>query len=343
MSEQIDKRKAEHIQLCLTDQVEGKLITSGMERVKLIHNALPEIDFDQIDTGSSFLTKQQIKTPFLISSMTGGAEQADQINRHLAIAAEERGWIFALGSTRALIENESYRQSFQVRKYAPSIPVIANLGAVQLNYGFTIDQCKQIMELTEADALVLHLNTIQEVVQTNGDTNFSALLPKIEALCTAMDLPIGVKEVGWGIDGQTAYQLSQVGIQFIDIAGAGGTSWSQVEKLRSQDPVKRLAAEAFVDWGIPTVDSLLAVKEQVSNRSIIASGGMKTGVDAAKAIALGADHVGFARSILKEATTSVEAVLEVMQVREMELKMAMFGLGVASLAELRQTERIILT
>lgn len=339
MSDQINKRKAEHITLCLTDQVTGKGITSGMESVRLIHNALPEIDFNNISLTTSFLG-QEVTTPFLISSMTGGSEEATKINQNLAIAAEEQGWVFALGSTRALIENEDFRESFQVRKYAPTIPIIANLGAVQLNYGFSIDQCQQIIDMTEANALVLHLNTIQEVIQTNGDTNFENLLPKIEQLAETLDVPLGVKEVGWGIDGESAKQLRNAGIQFIDIAGAGGTSWSQVEKLRSTDPIRKEAAEAFVDWGIATVESLVTVKEMVSDASVFASGGMKTGVDAAKAIALGADFVGFARSLLKGATTSAEAVIKMMKTRELELKMAMFGLGTATIAELQRTDRI---
>lgn len=339
MSNEINKRKAEHIELCLTDQVTGVGITSGLESVRLIHNALPEINFDQISLQTNFLG-QPIATPFLISSMTGGTEQAAEINRHLATAAEQRGWVFALGSTRALIENKSYRESFKIRQYAPTIPIIANLGAVQFNYGFTAEKCQQILDITGANVFVLHLNSIQEVIQSNGDTNFLQLLTKIELLCQQLDVPVGVKEVGWGIDGDTAYRLSQVGIQFIDVAGAGGTSWSQVEKLRSHDPIRRVAAEAFVDWGNSTLECLLDVKKRVENKPIIASGGMKTGVDAAKVIALGASHVGFARSILKEAITSEEAVLSVMATRELELKMAMFGIGVETIEQLRQTSRV---
>ncbi|MBM7543110.1 type 2 isopentenyl-diphosphate Delta-isomerase [Amphibacillus cookii] len=342
MGSEINKRKAEHITLCLTDQVEGKGVTSGMESVRLVHNALPEIDFNNIMLNTSFLGAP-IATPFLISSMTGGAEQAGEINKHLATAAEERGWVFALGSTRALIEKESFRESFQIRKYAPTIPIVANLGAVQLNYGFSAEQCKDIVNMTGSTALVLHLNSIQEVIQTNGDTNFENLLPKIDQLTKSLEIPVGIKEVGWGIDGQTAKKLKDVGIQFIDVAGAGGTSWSQVEKLRSNDSIRKEAAEAFVDWGISTVESLVSIKEKVKGCPLIASGGMRTGVDAAKAMALGASHVGFARSILKQATTSTEAVLNVMETRELELKMAMFGLGIKTIEELKQTDRVLLT
>lgn len=339
MSELINQRKSEHIQITLDEKVTGENITTGFEKFRFIHNALPEIDFEEISLHTKFL-EHQSKTPFLISSMTGGAAFAESINRNLATAAEERGWALALGSTRALIESTQHRSSFQVRKYAPSIPIIANLGAVQLNYGFDVDKCRQIIDLTDANALVLHLNSIQEVIQTEGDTNFKNLLVKIEELCSKLGVPIGVKEVGWGIDGLTAKRLVDVGISFIDTAGAGGTSWSQVEKFRSNVPVKKKAAEAFSEWGIPTTDSIISVKEHIGNQPIIASGGMHTGLDAAKAIALGASMAGFGRSILKEATQSVEDVLEVMETKELELRMAMFGIGVANLKELKETKRL---
>lgn len=339
VTESIHQRKAEHIQIALNEKVTGDHITTGLERVHFVHNALPEIDFQEISIETSFLG-HAIKTPFLISSMTGGAAFAETINRHLAVAAEEKGWVLALGSMRALIESEEHRASFQVRKYAPNVPIIANLGAVQLNYGFQADLCKKIVEMSDANALVLHLNSIQEVIQPNGDTNFKDLLIKIEKLVSEMDIPIGVKEVGWGIDGNIAKKLTDVGISFIDVAGAGGTSWSQVEKYRSADPIKRAAADAFSEWGIPTVDSVASVRKKIGNQTIVASGGMATGLDAAKTIALGADAVGFGRSILKEATQSVEDVIQVMETKELELRIAMFGVGASNLKELQATDRV---
>lgn len=339
MPEEINKRKSEHINIVLNEKVTGTNVTTGFETVKLVHNALPEVDFGEISLATKFLGKS-IETPFLISSMTGGALMAENINRNLAIAAEERGWVLALGSTRALIESSEHHASFQLRKYAPNIPIVANLGAVQLNYGFGVEECKQIIDITDADVLVLHLNSIQEVVQDDGNMNFKELLSKIEELCSKLDVPVGVKEVGWGIDGEVAKRLTNVGISFIDVAGAGGTSWSQVEKFRSKEKTKRIAAEAFSDWGIPTVECVRSVRKQLPNQTIIASGGMRTGVDAAKAIAIGADHVGFARSILKEATETPEAVMEVMETRELELQMAMFGIGAATIEELKNTNRV---
>lgn len=185
MAGPINQRKSEHIQITLNENVTGDTITTGFEKVRFIHNALPEIDFRELAIDTTFLG-HKCKTPFLISSMTGGAAFAETINRNLAEAAEERGWGLALGSTRALIESAEHRASFQVRKYAPSIPIIANLGAVQLNYGFGVDECLRIIDITEADALVLHLNSIQEVIQPEGDTNFKSLLGKIEWLCNEL-------------------------------------------------------------------------------------------------------------------------------------------------------------
>lgn len=339
MTNSIEQRKSDHIQITLNEKVTGESISTGLESFTFIHNALPEIAFDEISTETTFLGFE-CKTPFLISSMTGGTALAETINRNLAEAAEESGWALALGSTRALLDSDGHAASFLMRKYAPNVPIIANLGAVQLNYGYNVEECRKIIEITEADMLVLHLNSIQEVIQENGDTNFKGLLTKIEHLCSTLEVPVGVKEVGWGIDGQTAKKLRDVGVAFIDVAGAGGTSWSQVEKFRAKDPIRRVAAEAFSEWGIPTVESIQLVRGELGNHPLIASGGMRTGLDGAKSIALGADLVGFGRSILKEATQSPEDVLEVMKIREMELRMSMFGIGAQTIQELKDTPRL---
>lgn len=336
----IEQRKSEHIQISLNKKVTGKSISTGLESLHFIHNALPEIDYNEISIETAFLSFT-CKTPFLISSMTGGTALAETINRNLATAAEERGWALALGSTRALLDSDGHPASFLMRKYAPSVPIIANLGAVQLNYGYSVDECREIIRITEADMLVLHLNSIQEVIQDRGDTNFKGLFQKIEQLCKTLEVPVGVKEVGWGIDGETASRLIESGVSFIDVAGAGGTSWSQVEKFRSKDPIRRAAAEAFSEWGIPTAETIKLVRGEIGNRPLIASGGLRTGLDAAKTIALGADLAGFGRSILKEATQSPEDVLEVMKIREMELRLAMFGIGAPTIQDLKDTRRLI--
>src|SRR5690625_4374046 len=227
-----------------------------------------------------------------------------------------------------------------IRKFAPTVPLIANLGAVQLNYGYSSEECQRIIDLTEADSLVLHLNSLQEVVQDGGDLNFENLLPKIEKICAELTVPVGVKEVGFGIDGVVAEKLYNAGISYIDVAGAGGTSWSQVEKLRSKDPLRKAAAEAFNNWGLPTKDCIVSVRSRLEQTPIVASGGMKTGVDAAKAITIGADMIGFARQLLESATESSEAVIQTMEQIELELKMTMFGIGVKTLVDLKNTNRV---
>ncbi|GAB3046026.1 type 2 isopentenyl-diphosphate Delta-isomerase [Virgibacillus ainsalahensis] len=339
MEQRINQRKTEHIRLCLTENVEGINKSTGLEGISFIHNALPEINFDNIDLSTSFLNKK-LNAPFLVSSMTGGSELATSINQNLALAAEKMGWAVALGSTRALLESSAHEDSFLIRKQAPTVPLIANLGAVQLNYGYGVEEAQRIIDKTEADSLVLHFNSLQEAVQDGGDLNFENLLPKIEKITKASSVPIGAKEVGFGIDGTVAEKLYNAGISYIDVAGAGGTSWSQVEKLRSLDPLKKAAAEAFNDWGLPTKDCLVSVRGKLPDVPLVASGGMKTGVDAAKAITIGADVIGFARQLLQAATESEEAVVKTMEQIELELKMVMLGIGVKTLNELKNTNRV---
>ncbi|MBU5467571.1 type 2 isopentenyl-diphosphate Delta-isomerase [Virgibacillus sp. MSJ-26] len=339
MEEGINKRKTEHIRLCLNDNVEGVNKSTGLEGISFIHNALPEINFKDVNLETSFLNKP-LQAPFLVSSMTGGSKLAADINQNLARAAEEKGWVIALGSTRALLESDAHQESFLIRKQAPTVPLIANLGAVQLNYGYGAEEAQRIVDMTEADSLVLHFNSLQEVFQDEGDLNFDTLLPKIEALCKKVNVPVGAKEVGFGIDGPVAKKLYDVGVSYIDVAGAGGTSWSQVEKLRSEDPMRKAAAEAFNNWGNPTKDCLVSVKSLLDNVPLVASGGMKTGVDAAKALTIGADVVGFARQLLQAATESTEAVIKQMDQIEFELKTTMFGIGAKFLDELKNTKRV---
>src|SRR5699024_5855421 len=251
MEEGINRRKTEHIRLCLDDNVEGVNKTTGLEGISFIHNALPEINFSDIKLDTEFLSKN-LRAPFLVSSMTGGSELAAKINQNLALAAEAKGWAIALGSTRALLESDAHQESFLIRKQAPSVPLIANIGAVQFNYGYGAEHCQRIVDLTGADSIVLHLNSLQEVVQDGGDLNFKDLLPKREKVCKELSVPVGVKEVGFGIDGTVARQLYDAGISYIDVAGAGGTSRSQVEKVRPPDERKKSEAEEINSWGAPT-------------------------------------------------------------------------------------------
>lgn len=339
MEKGINVRKTEHIRLCLEEDVESVDKTTGFEDIDFIHNALPEIDFNEIDLGTRFLDKP-LQAPFLVSSMTGGSKLAGSINQHLAEASEKRGWAVALGSTRALLEGDAHKESFLIRKFAPTVPLIANIGAVQFNYGYGLEECQRIVDLTEADALVMHLNSLQEVVQDGGDLNFKDLLPKIEQIANKLSVPVGVKEVGFGIDGTVARKLYDAGVTYIEVAGAGGTSWSQVEKLRSEEPLRKAAAEAFNSWGIPTKECIVSVKNALSEVPVVASGGMKTGLDAAKAITIGADVVGFAKQLLQSATESTESVLNTMDQIELEMKMAMLGIGVQNIDGLKNTKRV---
>ncbi|MEC0283416.1 type 2 isopentenyl-diphosphate Delta-isomerase [Terribacillus saccharophilus] len=337
----IHNRKDEHIHITLNEQVQGKGISTGFESYRFEHQALPEISFDSIDTSATFL-KKQVKVPFLISSMTGGTPRAHEINRNLASAAEEKGWALGLGSSRVALENKTAAASFQLREEAPTIPIFANIGAVQLNYGYGSEECSQIVRLTGADAIVLHLNSMQEIFQDEGDTDFSGLLLKIAKVADALSVPVGIKEVGFGIASDTCSQLIEAGVQFIDTAGAGGTSWIEVEKYRSQNSIKQRAASAFLDWGLPTAKCV----EQLSGLPkppdcLIASGGITNGVEAAKAIALGADMAGYGRSILPEAVDSKEALLERFEQLELELRISMFGIGAQNLEALKNTDRLI--
>lgn len=343
MSDQTAKRKEEHIRICLEEDVQSRSGGNGFEQFRFRHAAMPEIDFKDIHIQTTFLGKT-LATPLLISSMTGGTSEAGRINLRLAEAAEARGWAIGLGSMRAAVENEQLASTFHVRHVAPNVPVIANIGAVQLNYGYGVEQCLRAVDLAEADALVFHLNSMQEVFQPEGDTNFRNLYRQIEHVCRTIGVPVGVKEVGWGIDSHTAVRLANCGVAFIDVAGAGGTSWSQVEKYRFGDPLRSAAANAFVDWGISTAACVQEVREQLPHMSIIASGGLNNGVEAAKAIALGANIAGYGRRLLADAmdvTRGSAAIAEQLARIEFELRAAMFGIGVRTLDELSATTRIV--
>ncbi|MDN4066357.1 type 2 isopentenyl-diphosphate Delta-isomerase [Paenibacillus vini] len=333
-------RKSEHIRLCLEEQVGGEGITTGFEKYRFRHNALPELNFDEVSLKTVFLGAA-VRTPLLISSMTGGSKLAGEINDRLAEAAERRGWAMGVGSVRAAVERGELAPTFAVRRKAPSIPIIANLGAVQLGYGFGAAECQRAVDIAGADMLVLHLNSLQEVFQPEGNTGFGGLLARIEEVCRALPVPVGVKEVGWGIDGGTARRLRESGVAFIDVAGAGGTSWSQVEKFRSADPVRRAAAEAFADWGIPTAECIREVRAAAPDAALIGSGGLNTGVDAAKALALGADLAGFGRALLEPAVHSEERLDALLERVELELRTAMFGIGAGTVSALRNTPRLV--
>jgi isopentenyl-diphosphate delta-isomerase len=272
--------------------------------------------------------------------MTGGTEQAGLINRHLAEAAQQQRLAMGVGSQRAGIDRGEAGHTFRVREVAPDLLLFANLGAVQFNYGYSVDECRRAVEMIEADALILHLNPLQEAVQPEGDVNWRGLLRKIEGVCAQLGKPVIVKEVGWGISSTAARRLIEAGVGAIDVAGAGGTSWSQVEMHRAPSERLRRLAGAFADWGIPTAESLVAaraVREDLDRPDVhlFASGGIRSGQDIAKCLALGADLVGLASPFLKKAVAGAEEVAEEMDILTTELRITMFCSGACDLPALR--------
>ena len=330
------KRKADHIRVNLEEDVQSGLRT-GLERLHFEHNAVPELNLAEIDTRLEFLGRR-LQVPLLISSMTGGTPRAQEINQALATAAQAAGIAMGLGSQRAALEDQALAETYQVRRYAPDILLFANLGAVQLNYGYSVDQCRRAVEMVEADALVLHFNSLQEALQPEGDVDFSGLLPKIRQVCAQLKVPVIAKEVGWGISAEAAGRLLEAGVQVIDVAGAGGTSWSQVEMHRLEDPAQAQTAAAFLNWGIPTAAAIGRLRQSYPDLPLIASGGLRNGIDLAKCIALGADLGGMAGPFLKAATRSEDGVLAQIQQTARELRICMFATGNQDLAGLKKAK-----
>ena len=329
----IDQRKADHIKINLEKDVRSTL-TTGLENYHFVHEALPELDLDRVDPSLRLFGKQ-LAAPILISSMTGGTNDAETINLRLAEAAQETKITMGVGSQRTAIEHPEQAKTFQVRRVAPDILLFANLGAVQLNYGYDIDECRRAVEMIEADALILHLNPLQEAVQDGGDTNFAGLAKKIEEVCKEIRVPVVAKEVGWGISEKTAKLLADCGVSAIDVAGAGGTSWSQVEMHRAPNEFSRQLAATFVGWGTPTADSILNVRKAAPDMILFASGGIKDGLDIAKCVALGATLGGMAGPFLKAAAVSTEGTVEMMQLVKKQIEVTMFACGVGALDGLR--------
>jgi isopentenyl-diphosphate delta-isomerase len=333
-------RKADHIRINLEQDVQFPNVTNGFEQYTFVHQAVPELDLAEIDTRIHFLSKE-LRAPVLISSMTGGTEEAYTINRNLAQAAQEAGIAMGLGSQRAAIEHPDLAGTFYVRDVAPDILLFANIGAVQLNYGYGVDHCRRAVEMAGADALILHLNVLQEAVQPEGDTNFGGLLAKIEQVCRALEVPVIAKEVGWGLSEHAARQLVDAGVQALDVAGSGGTSWSQVEYHRAKTEFHANVAASFADWGIPTAFSLIYARRAAPTVPVVASGGIRNGIEVAKAVALGADLVGLAGPFLKAAVDSVEAVLAFFRLLERQLRVSMLCAGAGSIPALKQTPLIL--
>jgi isopentenyl-diphosphate delta-isomerase len=326
-------RKADHIKINLEKDVRSAL-TTGLDKFRFVHEALPELDLARVDPSLTLFGKR-LAAPILVSSMTGGTAGAETINLRLAEAAQEAGVAMGVGSQRAALEHPRQSATFQVRRVAPGILLFANLGAIQLNNGYTLDHCRRAVDMIQADALILHLNPLQEAVQNGGNTNFAGLAKQIEQVCKKIEVPVIAKEVGWGISERTAKLLAGCGVSAIDVAGAGGTSWSQVEMHRAEDEFTRQLAAAFVGWGIPTAESILNVRKAAPEMTVFASGGLKGGIDIAKCLALGASLGGMAGPFLKAAAISTENVLEMMKLTKRQIEVSMFACGAETLEGLK--------
>ncbi len=331
-------RKKDHVLLAVKRDVAFREKQNGFENWEFVHNALPELNLSEISTESTFLSKR-LSFPFMISCMTGGYDDAKRINRNLAEVCEERGIAMGVGSQRQALEDRTFHSSFSVvRDVAPSIPVVGNIGAAEVARLKDVSAVQRLAELVRADAFAVHLNPLQEFLQPEGNTNFRGVLQGIELLVRGLSIPVIVKEIGAGISKEVAQRLIEVGVRIIDVAGAGGTSWAGVEILRSKNVNRSVL---FWDWGIPTADALTqvaALKASTPDLTIIASGGLSTGLEAAKAVALGASLTASARPMLQALMASGKKGLhERLDRLAKEFKGTMFLVGALTLEDLRRT------
>lgn len=332
--------KGHHIDVCLTDAVEFKK-SAGFERWDFVNQAVPELSLEAIDI-STTLAGKDLKAPLMIAPMTGGIDRAHEINRRLARAAERFGLPIGVGSQRVGVEDADRARFFQVREEAPTTLLFANFGAAQLVKGWGIDEARKAVEMIGADALFLHFNPIQEAAQ-GGDVDFRGLLAKVKDVCRELSkdgVPVFAREVGFGLSAVAAQRLIDAGVAGLDCAGAGGTSWAKVEGLVAKTERRRKMGLAFGEWGIPTSDAILAVRSVSTRIPLIATGGIRSGLDVAKAIGLGADVAAMARPMLVAADRSDEALAEHIEDTLLELRIAMFGLGAADLEALKGTPNL---
>lgn len=339
----IEKRKQRHIRLSLEENVQADIGT-GFEDVRLIHRALPEIDLADVETGTE-LFGRRLSSPLIISAITGGTEYARELNEILATAAEEYGIGIGVGSQRIAIENPSVENTFSVvREKAPTSLVLGNIGCPQLSLGWGVDEARRSVEMVQADALAIHMNPLQEAVQVDGDTNYSGVIEKVGEVVEGVDVPIVMKETGCGIAHEEAEKLEKVGVEGLELSGTGGTSWAAVEYHIAKEEGKRdqeHLGEAMWNWGIPTAVSLVETS-QTTGLKIIASGGMRTGVEMAKAIAMGAEAVGIARPFLEKAVEGPEALSAHIEDILLEFKTAMFLVGARNVDELKRVPVVVM-
>ena len=319
----ISDRKDEHLRICIEEDVTSGVPT-GFDQVNLNIKTLPEIDFDSIVLSTKIFGKT-LDAPILISSMTGGSGKTKHFNQLLAKATNEFNIAMGVGSQRAAILHEGLEETYSiVRKEAPNALLFANIGVAQLNEGFGVDECQRAVNMLEADALIIHLNALQEALQPEGNRDFSQLLKKIETITASLQVPVIAKEVGCGIDPQTARLLVEAGVRGIDVAGVGGTSWAAVEMYRQTDPIRKALCQTYRGWGIPTVQALQGLEGLPKEILRISSGGLRNGLDVAKSIALGANLAGFARKFILAADKGYEELQNTIELIILELKTAMF-------------------
>ena len=327
------RRKKAHVKVCLEEDVRHRRLTAGFERLRLPYAGLPELDLADVDLSCGMLGKR-LSMPFMILGMTGGAGLSGTINRNLATAAQECGVALGLGSMRIALEDPGAAESFRVRCLCPDVPLWANLGAVQLNNGCGVEECRRLVELADADGLCLHVNALQEVAQVGGDTNWGGLAEKIGALAEALPVPVMVKEVGFGMNQRMAKALAELPIWGIDVSGAGGTSWLRVEQLVWD----REDLDGFEEFGTPTARSIREVRDACPDRFIVGSGGVRSGLDAVKAIALGSDVAGAALPFLAPAVDSAAAVVRRLETLRHGMRVAAFAAGAGDKAAIRNLE-----
>jgi isopentenyl-diphosphate delta-isomerase len=338
--DQTAKRKREHLKLCLTDDVQFKSKTNGFDKYDFMHYALTEVEIDKINFEIK-LFKKKINYPFLISCMTGGTSEAENINAKLAIAAEELKIPIGVGSQRQALESNKYSDSYKaIRKNAPTVPIFGNIGAAQIVKLKKLNTVQSLIDQIEADAMVIHLNPLQELLQKEGEPNFKRLLTKIKELVKILNVPIIVKEVGSGISGLAANRLLEIGVKGIDVAGAGGTSWAGVEMLRN----KSQKEVELWEWGLPTSHCIKEVYKLKKSYKfvLIGSGGINSPIDAVKALALGADIVASARIILQTLNKEgVEGVKNLIESWFEFIKSIMFLTGSQSISDLQKNKLIL--
>ena len=340
MADDIANRKTEHVNIVLNDQAVDRC-GNYFDQIRLRHRALPEISIEEVDTSVEFLGKK-LSFPLIISSMTGGSDaDLKTINQNLATAAEATGVAMGVGSQRIMFSDEAAKESFNLREFAPDSLLFANLGAVQLNYGFGLEHAKAAVDILKADALYLHLNPLQEAIQPEGDTNFANLAEKISELQQELNVPIIIKEVGAGISAEDAELLYSSGIRYIDVAGSGGTSWSRIEHFRQDSDKKNDLGLLFQDWGIPTPKAIEDIADLDLDINLISSGGVRTGIDIVKSIILGAQVAGMAKPFLAPAQESAEAVIAEINNLKGQFCLAMFLLGVKTIEDVFSHKELI--